>query len=377
MPADAILRKVSQSEQVNGPAETQLESNYVSMLRLDAQDTISSAKGQRIPALDFTKGALVLIMVFYHWINYFIGPQWKYYPYLRFLTPSFIFITGFMISHVYLSKYATYDSRLWRRLFTRGWKLLAIFLVLNLACNLFIPILGTGIGAQSVPTLANLFTIFVSGNLPIAGDKLASFSILVPISYLLMLSGMLILPLRRYKYTFHIACAFLLSSIGSLRVFGVGSYNLEFVAIGMIGVLFGFLSVDRVNDALRHYYVLIPVYLGYVIAITIWNVPFLLLVLGVLLNLMILYAVGHAGSKTGVIKDEIILLGKYSLFGYLSQIAILQVLNAGFHRVNLGLAAMPVSFVVALTLTIASTRAVDYARAKVARADRLYKAIFA
>src|SRR5882672_7395211 len=86
---------------------------------------------QRIAALDFTKGAHVLIMVLYHWINYFIGPQWPYYFYLRFLTPSFIFITGFMISSVYLSKYDPADPRLSKRLFTRGLKLMAIFLALN------------------------------------------------------------------------------------------------------------------------------------------------------------------------------------------------------------------------------------------------------
>src|SRR5277367_6080548 len=112
--------------------------------KLDMQTTASSPKAQRIPALDFTKGALVLIMVLYHWINYFIGPQWKYYLYLRFLTPSFIFITGFTISHVYLSKYTAADPRLWKRLFTRGLKLTTIFLALNLARNLVVPLLGTG-----------------------------------------------------------------------------------------------------------------------------------------------------------------------------------------------------------------------------------------
>src|SRR5579872_386052 len=54
----------------------------------------------RVPALDFTKGALVLIMVLYHWMNYFIVLDWTYYRYLHFLTPSFIFITGFMISNI-------------------------------------------------------------------------------------------------------------------------------------------------------------------------------------------------------------------------------------------------------------------------------------
>src|ERR1700751_836902 len=97
------------------------------------QATSKIANSTRIPALDFTKGALVLIMVLYHWINYFIGPQWGYYQYLRFLTPSFIFITGFMISNVYLSKYDATDRRLSTRLFTRGFKLLVLFLFLNLA----------------------------------------------------------------------------------------------------------------------------------------------------------------------------------------------------------------------------------------------------
>src|SRR5579872_443944 len=76
----------------------------------------------RVPALDFTKGALVLIMVLYHWLNYFVGPQGDIYKYLRFLTPSFIFITGFLISNVYLSKYGIADPRIPRRLVQRGLK---------------------------------------------------------------------------------------------------------------------------------------------------------------------------------------------------------------------------------------------------------------
>src|SRR5215475_7529793 len=86
---------------------------------------------QRIAALDFTKGALVLIMVLYHWLNYFHGPYGDIYKYLRFLTPSFIFISGFLITNVHLSKYEITDSRLPKRLFRRGLKILAVFLALN------------------------------------------------------------------------------------------------------------------------------------------------------------------------------------------------------------------------------------------------------
>src|ERR1700758_4327571 len=83
--------------------------------------TTTGSKAGRIAALDFTKGSLVLIMVLYHWINYFYGVQDN--RYLRFLTPSFIFITGFLISNVYLSKYGVSDPKLPRRLIQRGAKI--------------------------------------------------------------------------------------------------------------------------------------------------------------------------------------------------------------------------------------------------------------
>src|ERR1700740_404806 len=75
------------------------------LVKPDEVTTASLVNKQRIPALDFTKGTLALFMVLYHWINYFVGVEWGYYRYLRFLSPSFIFISGFMISNVYLSKY--------------------------------------------------------------------------------------------------------------------------------------------------------------------------------------------------------------------------------------------------------------------------------
>src|SRR5882724_4767314 len=137
---------------------------HASVPSVDAGRIASSSKSQRISALDFTKGALVLIMVLYHWINYFIGNQWEYYRYLRFLTSSFIFVTGFMISNVYLSKYDATDARLPKRLFTRGLKLLAIFLVLNLARTYLVPAMGTGVVLGNLLDAKNIFTVFVSGN---------------------------------------------------------------------------------------------------------------------------------------------------------------------------------------------------------------------
>jgi peptidoglycan/LPS O-acetylase OafA/YrhL len=359
------------------PTLTESQSRSTPEQRLDVRATASSPKPQRIPALDFTKGALVLIMVLYHWINYFIGPQWKYYPYLRFLTPSFIFITGFMVSNIYLSKYGAADPRLPKRLFVRGIKLLAIFIVLNVARAMVIPLLHTDALVQNPLTLTNIVTVFASGNLPVTGDKLASFSILVPISYLLMFSGLLMLPYRVYRYTFHLVCAILLLSILIFGLAGLHSFNLEFITIGLLGVLAGFTPMTAINNIVRNPYALAFAYGCYVIAVTIWNVPFPILIVGVSLSLMILYLIGTSISETGTIGSEFILLGKYSLLGYISQVAILQILSAGSRRISLGPAVLVISFVAAFVLTTASVEVVDRARAKTPSIDRLYKAVFA
>lgn len=353
------------------------QTNLDQVLAIDVQANAAARKPQRIPALDFTKGALVLVMVLYHWVNYFIGPQWEYYNYLRFLTPSFIFITGFLVSNIYVSKYAVADSRLSKRLFTRGIKLLAIFIALNLARTLIIPILGTGSLVQNSLDPRNIFTVFVSGNLPITGGKLVSFSILVPISYLLMFSGALMPSYRHYKYIFHVVCVLLLLTISMLRLTDAESYNLEFVTIGMLGVVTGFLSIETIDHFVRRPYTLAFAYLCYTFAITLWGVPFPLLVVGVFLSLMLIYLVGDRAGKSRIISNEIILLGKYSLLGYLSQIAILQILAAVFHRLDLGLTGLLISFLAAFALTIAAVEMVDRGRAKRATIDRLYKRVFA
>ncbi|HEY1805441.1 MAG TPA: OpgC domain-containing protein [Terracidiphilus sp.] len=336
-----------------------------------------SPKSQRIPALDFTKGALVLIMVVYHWINYFIDPEWKYLFYLRFLTPSFIFISGFMISHVYLSKYSAADARLSRRLITRGLKLFAIFVVLNLARDVIAPSSGAGKAALGMVSAKILVMFFIFGNLPAEGPKLVSFSILVPISYLLVASGALMPLYRSYRYVFHIACFGLLLASLIFGYAGARNFNLEFVAIGMLGVLVGFAPIEAIESVRRHPYVLTLAYLSYLIAITIWNVPFLLLIVAVFLNLCILYLVGASGNSASAARNEVILLGKYSLLGYIAQVAILQLLSKGFQHINLGATRWLGSFAAAVILTILTVEAVDRVRARSNSADRLYRAVFA
>jgi peptidoglycan/LPS O-acetylase OafA/YrhL len=359
------------------PSASQLQADRAAVPTPSGRALAPSRAVPRIPALDFTKGVLVLIMVLYHWINYFIGPQWGYYEYLRFLTPSFIFISGFMISHVYLSKYSVSDARLPRRLSSRGLKLLGIFVVLNLSRLIIIPALGTAVIEKSEFGPWALFAIFVSGNLPVSGSKLVSFSILVPISYLLLLSGTMMYPMRAFRHSFHVVCALLLLAILVLDLMGMQSLTLEFVAVGMMGVLTGFMSITSVSKFVQHPLAVGLAYAIYLVAITKWNVPFPLLVPGVVLSLMVIYYVGAIGKKIGPIKRTAILLGKYSLFGYIAQIGILQILSASSHRLHLGMTAYGISFLAAFAFTIASVELADYTRTRIAGVDWMYRAVFA
>ena len=316
-------------------------------------------------------------MVLYHWINYFIGVQWPYYDYLRFLTPSFIFISGFMVSHVYLSKYEAADPHLSMRLISRGAKLLGVFLVLNVARDAVAPLSGNGIVLRSLISPRFLVRFFIFGDLPADGPKLVSFSILVPISYLLMASGLLMIPYRRYRYTFHTACCALFLASVILGYANARNYNLEFVAIGMLGLIIGFAPIKAIDRCGRHPYLLASSFLVYLVAITVWGVPFALLIVAVLLNLCLLYLLGAKGAMPDTIRNETILLGKYSLLGYISQVAILQLMSRAYNHVHVGIFRLPSSFVMAVALTILVVELVDRIRERSRSSDRLYRAIFA
>jgi len=332
------------------PTETESQSNRASTPPPDVKTTASSPSQQRILALDFTKGALVLIMVLYHWMNYFTSLNWTYYRYLHFLTPSFILVSGFLISNVYLSKYRATDPRPGRRLFTRGLKLLAVFVVLN-AANIFVlPMLSKGSTALDNGGLGRLLAVFSSGNVFTAAGRAVTFYILVPISYLLLLSAALLLPYRSNKHTFHVACVLFLGCILTLDLNRLQYPNLEFVTIGLLGILAGFIPIEKVNHFVMHPYVLAFAYAGYVIAITVWDVPFPLLIVGAFLSVGAIYLGGLRGDQPGRARRHVILLGKYSLLGYIAQIAILRLLSAGLRHVNLAFVVLGFSFVAALLL---------------------------
>jgi hypothetical protein len=71
------------------------------------------------------------------------------------------------------------------------------------------------------------------------------------------------------------------------------------------------------------------------------------------------------------------LLGSYSLFGYIVQIAILQLLYRSLRLVDLGVGRLALVFLAAFALTMGSVELLDRARRRVALVDRAYKFVFA
>lgn len=338
--------------------------------------TIKAAPATRLAALDFTKGMLVLLMVLYHWLNYFVSDQGEFYRYLRFVTPSFIFITGFLISNIYLSKYDLNNTGLTKRLAQRGLKLMAVFVVLNLIIRYLVRQSYNGQAIGGEWSWRNLSAIYLSGNTTVGTGKVAAFYILVPISYLLLVAAAL-LAISRYKYVFLYATVVFLSSVFGLEGYGIQIPNLELLTIGLLGITVGYLPLGRLNALAGYPYAIFMAYVANVVAITMWNAIYPLQIVGVCMNVLVIYLWGNAGGDTGGWRKPVILLGKYSLIGYIAQIVVLQILYKGLHALELGAVWRVVCFFATISLTILTVQILHQLRGRSTVLDGLYRAIFA
>jgi peptidoglycan/LPS O-acetylase OafA/YrhL len=331
-------------------------------------EILLAKKITRIAALDFTKGALVLVMVLYHWLNYFVMADGSVYKYLRFLTPSFTFITGFLISQVYLSKYRASGRHVPTRLTVRGIKLLAIVLCLNLA-----------ISAAGLKSLSTRATAGFSGDMAMAylvGTAPIAFSVLVPIAYLLIFSAGLVSFSQGFRNIYHVACVVFIGWAFLFQLEGISCGYLQLFSIGLLGVSVGYVPIERINRLMGKPLAIFVAYLAYLLAITLYDDIYPLQIVGVCLSLAIIYWIGIRSAETTRIGNIIVQLGQYSLFGYIVQILILQILRRSLRPFGLGNAASAFAFVICLACTILSVEALDRARNKSAGLNKVYTAVF-
>jgi peptidoglycan/LPS O-acetylase OafA/YrhL len=327
---------------------------------------------ERRLTLDAVKGLLVLLMVLYHWLNYFVTSDGDVYKYIRFITPSFVFVTGFLITNVYLDKYRIGDRSLHKRLFVRGLKLLVLFTVLNLAANAALKTNYNGAELNLSHFFAIAPTVYLSGD-----GRGAAFEVLLPIGYLLAASSVLLWGCKLSKHFLHGFWLALLGSIYVLQWQNMGSANVELFAMGLLGMVFGCYRLEAMDRAARPYVVWFAAYAVYLGAVSIYNVIYALQIVGLILNLALLYMAARQLGETGAIAPRVILLGQYSLLAYIVHIGILQVLAHLMRPIDPGNGTSVLSLVIALALTLGFIEATSLVRHRSRLVDTLYRFVFA
>ena len=325
-----------------------------------------NAVADRNHALDFTKGALVILMIIYHWMNYFVPVDGSVYNYLRFITPSFIFIAGFLVGNLYSTKRGQVSSRL----AVRGVKLLLFFTLINVAAGLFLSERSALSDGGSSAIMGNVFGVYVSGN-----SNYAAFQVLVPIAYLLIFAAALLMTDKWYVPLL-IFCCIASGAIVVIMAFnGAWSFNLELLSFGLLGALVGHIPLQRIDRLPSYGWVIGLAYIGYLALVTALGVPYWLQIFGVMLSLILIYCLGLKVQDRGALAKHIILLGKYTLLGYVVQIAILRVVKKVF--VHLAFDNSALAFIITCGLTSTIILIVDRARANWTLADRSYRLVFA
>lgn len=349
-----------------------LISSLVNCPERTALQPTQPAQADRIVALDFVKGVLILLMIVYHWGNYFIADVPGFYEVLRFLTPSFILITGAVIGLVYATRYASDHSRAALRLGWRGLKLLVIFTALNLVLGLleFSRVRGGNSGVGNLWT--DWFAVYVSGN-----SSRASFRVLLPISYLLLLSGAYLFLANNQK-RWVAGGVLLLGLILQWAEFSDWtSANLALLSFGFLGLATEMIGLERISRASAHLPVLILGYMFSVAAMLLVGPIYTVQVLETAFALLLIYGIGRRVSMENGVVKHLVLLGRYSLFAYVFQIAILQFLAALAKHLPAHPGFPPVFLLAGIILTMLLVLSADRLRRASAFSDAVYRAVFA
>lgn len=328
-----------------------------------------SQGNERNVALDFTKGGLVLCMIAYHTLNYFRYDV-RLLRHLHFLPPSFIFIAGFLITHVYQKRTRSGESQIYQRLIVRGLKVLGLFVTINLFVHtMFTTSYNRNLGLDVFTE--NIDTVFVTGD-----QRSAVFGVLLPISYLLLFSGLVLRVTRTTRFILPIiaggvyALCFLLANYGQL------TFNLDLLSMGLLGMVAGLVPRDWLDQLSSHFVPIITTYAAYSIAVSVWYPTYAINTFGVVLALLALYAMGRQASIRGFPTQRVTLLGNYSLLSYLVQIAVLQSLFRVSRSLGILEGHVLVPFTLTVVITFGAIKGVDTARLRSSFAAKAYKLVF-
>lgn len=319
--------------------------------------------------LDFVKGILVTVMVLYHEMNVFTTADSAAYEPIRFVSGSFVLISGYIISKFYEDTFQADRFGTSRRLVVRGFKLLILFTVLNTLINL------TGIGNPNKIQLgvqnylSNLSAIYGSGD-----SKYASFQILLPISYLLIASPVFLLLGEIRKFT---ALASLTTALCA-SFFGIESINFDFMVIGVIGLSFGMLMNKLENPfSIRSRPIIFGCLVICICLMGYLSINLMTYSIGIMIIIKLLYDFGKTVNSQNHLARAGMLFGQYSLVCYIAQIAFLQGLAKLLSRQKWGLGYETISiFFVTNVFLLALCLFLTYLRGRYRLIGKSYKFIF-
>jgi len=287
-----------------------------------AENTHVGAKSRDL-GLDFVKGFLVIVMALYHAMNYFGELPAEYYGYLRFVNGSFVFVAGYVVAEFYSDDLGRTRLSALRRLASRGAKLLCLFTALNLAIS------GLGLTNYRNVTfrvsdyLANASSIYGSGDAP------SAFRILVPISYLLLLSGLYLVSSRSRAMLIGLTiAAALVYTFIEHRV----APNVFFLLTGLVGLSFGLLKSAIPEHRVKSWPMIV---IGFIAIASVMNDlsgNVLAYCGGIALLLKLVYDGTWLLPKDSRLVEATVLLGKYSLVCYIGQITFLSLLHAAWRN---------------------------------------------
>lgn len=330
-----------------------------------AADVPTDLQKTRNDALDWVKGALVVLMVVYHSINYSSYPRVAF-AYIGFLPVSFIFIAGFLLTNSYLTRYDLREWRLHRRLVLRGAKLLAIYSALNVA-RYFITF-----GYEFLNRFLDNSRLIYLG----AAGHVASYPILTSIGYLLLCAPLLLVIGSLNRWVLPVLAAALVAFCTFMEWRASVGYHLGMISAGIVGTAFGFLPLRRITEFAKKLLIIVTLYCLYRTARYFIGEPYALQLIGVVTTLLLLYGVALKLPVSADIFKQVALLGKYSLLGYIVQLAIIQATARAF-----GPFATPLSIVTLTLVALAATWAIIFLvhrlRATASLIDTTYRFVFA
>jgi hypothetical protein len=320
--------------------------------------------------LDLTKGILVILMVVYHSFNYTTEYHLGF-RYLSFLPPSFILITGYLLSTVYRRRYQAGDRGLVGRLLIRGGKLVVLFTVLNVIAQ-FVrsPAYGRSVGVEAF--FQQSYEVFLLGS----GGNTAAFEVLLPIAYILLIGPVLLALAHRYPLLLILLTLLIVITCIALDLRGKSIANLNLVSAGLLGMLAGWF-VPNPHMLSRYVWIPLLAYAAYFPISLARGYVYFIQLLGAGIALALIAGVSMRIGERTWWQPRLNRIGQYSLLSYIAQIGILQILSRFYGRPDpwsphgLGL------FLMTLMMTALIVECTDWIRTRSSGAERLYKVVFA